>query len=238
MLKYNHNCRNNKNNDIISDSKYILECKNIFKYYDKNVLLHDINLSIRAGEMVALLGASGVGKTTLLNIIGLLLQQDSGDVYYDGEKCSDSNRDKEKLRKEKFSYIYQQPYLISDLDVVTNVLLPCKIASFDKSQYLDILDELLDILGILHLKYKSVNKLSGGEKQRVSIARAFIKKPKIIFADEPTGNLDEDNAKNILLLMHDFLRRFGSAFFVVTHSNLLADKADRVFFLKDKTLSC
>lgn len=221
----------------MEDSRYILECNNISKQYNNSVLLNEINLCVSRGEMVALLGASGVGKTTLLNIMGLLLEPDSGNIYYNGHKCYSHNTNSAKLRREHFSYIYQQPYLISDLDVITNIILPCKVASIKKSEYICCIDELLDTLGILDIKYKSVNKLSGGEKQRVAIARAFIKNPKIIFADEPTGNLDESNAKNVLSLIYTFLAKFGSAFIVVTHSSFLADKADKVFFLKDKMLT-
>lgn len=217
----------------------MIELKNICKDYlvgaDKIRILHNISLVIKDKEFVAIQGSSGSGKSTLMHIMGFLDIPTSGTILLDGKdisKLSDDNLS--KIRSEYVGFIFQQFNLINNLTVFENVMLPT-IYSMKNSNhdFKKKADELLTRFGIYDWKDYFPNKISGGQQQRAAIARALIISPKIIFADEPTGNLDSKNGEGIIKLLGELNRDFGVTIVIVTHEEYIARKARRQLFIKD-----
>ncbi|NCX42448.1 MAG: ABC transporter ATP-binding protein [Proteobacteria bacterium] len=201
-----------------------ITCINLSKsfFVDNNEIevLDNINISIKRGDLVALSGRSGAGKSTLLQILASLDAPSSGLIKYDDKLITSfNNSDLSNIRLNNFGFVYQFHHLLEDLTVIENILIPLEIAnkSKDKSEVIKIIDEVGLSHRINHLPWK----LSGGEKQRVAIARALINKPNFIFLDEPTGNLDEDNAEIIQNLLLDISRRYKIALITATHDSNL-----------------
>ena len=210
----------------------MLICKNLSKSYsDGNNsidILSNINLNISSGETVAITGASGSGKSTLLHILSTLDNADSGEINLDGHLISGLDDNKlSKIRLTKIGFIYQFHHLIKELSVKENISLPLYIAKKSDTDIEKIVNEVIDQVDMTKRKDFQLDKLSGGERQRVAIARSIVNNPKIIFADEPTGNLDKNNANNIFSLLNDLVKNNKSSLIMATHDLDIALKLDR-----------
>lgn len=193
-------------------------------------ILHGIDLAIKAGESVAIVGASGSGKSTLLSLLAGLDVATSGQVLIENENLGDLDEEQRaKVRADKVGFIFQSFLLIPSLTALENVMLPAELAGRKDAQAQA--RELLDKVGLSERLDHYPNQLSGGEQQRVAIARAFIGKPKILFADEPTGNLDSTTGGNVEALLFEMNKAYGTTLVMVTHDNALAQKCDRVLVM-------
>ena len=217
-----------------------IECINLSKsfFVDNNKIevLDNISLSIKRGDLVALSGRSGAGKSTLLQILASLDAPSSGSIKYDDKLITSfNNSDLSNIRLNNFGFVYQFHHLLEDLTVIENILIPLEISnkSIDKSSVMKIVDEVGLSNRINHHPWK----LSGGEKQRVAIARALINKPNFIFLDEPTGNLDEDNAEIIQNLLLDISRRYKIALITATHDSNFIKNFDKIYKIQDMNLN-
>lgn len=205
----------------------MIQLLNINKQFDKKIVLSNISLSINRNEFVCITGESGVGKTTLLNIIGLLEKPDSGEVILDGKKHFDK-KDILRLRREFFGYIFQDYLLLPDKTVEENICISkYKSKEMDKKN----VDELMKKVGLdSNYLQKKVYYLSGGEKQKVAIARMMLKQYELVLADEPTGNLDYKNKMDVIKIFKD-IKKEGKTIICVTHDKEVADSADRTINL-------
>lgn len=200
-------------------------------------VLRGVDLTVGAGEMVALLGPSGSGKSTLLQAVGLLEGGFSGSIKLDGEEVSSSSVDRQtEIRRQKLGFVYQFHHLLPDFDALENVVLPQLIADASPEDAEQRATYLLTQLGLSERLHHRPSKLSGGEQQRVAVARALANRPKLVLADEPTGNLDEATADKVLAEFMTLVRDEGSSALVATHNERLAAKMDRVVRLHDGRL--
>lgn len=200
-------------------------------------VLRGVDLAIGKGELVALLGPSGSGKSTLLQAIGLLEGGFSGSIRLDGEEVSEAGVDRQtEIRREKLGFVYQFHHLLPDFDALENVILPQLISDAAPDVALDRATYLLTQLGLSERLHHRPSKLSGGEQQRVAVARALANRPKLVLADEPTGNLDEQTADVVLGEFMALVREEGSSAIVATHNERLAAKMDRVVRLHEGKL--
>jgi lipoprotein-releasing system ATP-binding protein len=216
----------------------IINLKNIDKAYGdviKTKVLNNINLSIEEGSFNSIIGSSGSGKSTLLNIMATLDKPTKGEVFINGEKTSILNKNKlAELRNETLGFIFQFHHLLPEFTALENVLLPYNIKhSKPSKEMLRRAEELLHLVGLDNVKNNIATKMSGGQQQRTAIARALMNNPKIILADEPTGNLDSESTENIYNLMRDINKMFNTTFVVITHDRKIAEKADRIIEIKD-----
>jgi bacitracin export ATP-binding protein bceA len=201
----------------------MITAKNIKKKYNNQEVLRGIDLKIDKNEFVVILGASGSGKSTLLNILSGLEKSDSGEVVYDNESISDySEKQLTKFRKDKIGFVFQQYYLLNNLTVEQNVKVGANLA--DNKEYVDIIKDL----GLEDKLSKYPNELSGGEQQRVSIARALAKKPTVLFLDEPTGALDEETGRKILEYLLKLKDKSHFTMIMVTHNENIAELANKI----------
>ena len=212
----------------------IITLKNATKIYGDKVqtlALNDVSLTIKEGSFNAIIGESGSGKSTMLNIIGTLDKPTTGDVIIDGKSIMKmTNKELSKLRNETIGFIFQFHYLLPEFTILENVLMPALIKNnIDKNRAL----ELLKLVGLEGKENKKVNELSGGQQQRVAIARSLINKPKIILADEPTGNLDSGTTESIYNLLRDINQKLKTTFIIITHDKRVAEKADRIIEIQD-----
>ena len=220
----------------------ILELKNINKTYKGTSetlhILKDLDLVINEGEFVSIIGKSGSGKSTLLNVIGLLDSIDDGEIYIHGEKVDRTNHQKIDLLKNRdIGFVFQFHYLLPEFTALENVMLPALLNNFnDKKNIEEKAKKILDSVGLKKRYNHKPNQLSGGEKQRVAIARALINDPKIILADEPTGNLDEETSNEIHNLFRKINRENNQTIIVVTHSRELANITDKRYSVKNGKL--
>ena len=211
----------------------MLSCKNINKSYsdgnNKINVLNNVNLNISEGETLAIIGASGSGKSTLLHVLSSLDKADSGNIEIGGELISSLDENRLcQIRLHKIGFIYQFHHLINELSVKENIALPLLIADKNKSEIEKITDEVIDQIGMKKRKDFQIDKLSGGERQRVAIARSIVHNPSIIFADEPTGNLDKTNANNIFSLLSELVSYNKSVLIMATHDLEIASKLNKV----------
>lgn len=212
----------------------LLKAKSIYKSFDKLKVLKGIDLSINQGEIVSIVGASGAGKTTLLQIVGSLLKPDRGTVEINGVNVLELNEKKlAKFRNEELGFIFQFHNLLPEFSALENTILPALIKKSSKKDAEENAKELLDYLGLSDRLNHKPNELSGGERQRVAAARALINKPKIIFADEPSGNLDSQNRKELHDLIFKLRSKFGQSFVIVTHDESFSYESDRTLNVKD-----
>ena len=201
----------------------MITAKNIKKKYNDQEVLRGIDLKIDENEFVVILGASGSGKSTLLNILSGLEKSDSGEVVYDNESISDySEKQLTKFRKDKIGFVFQQYYLLNNLTVEQNVKVGANLAN--NKEYVDIIKDL----GLEDKLSKYPNELSGGEQQRVSIARALAKKPTVLFLDEPTGALDEETGRKILEYLLKLKDKSHFTMIMVTHNENIAELANKI----------
>ena len=215
----------------------MITAKNIHKYYDNLQVLKGVNLHIKKGEIVSIVGASGAGKTTLLQILGTLdnpTKTDNTSLEINNENVLKMN-DKElsKFRNLHLGFIFQFHQLLPEFTALENVCIPAYIAGKDKTATETEAKKLLAYLGLAERSQHKPNELSGGEQQRVAVARALINKPAVIFADEPSGNLDTASAENLHQLFFKLRDEFGQTFVIVTHNEDLANMADRKLVMKD-----
>lgn len=205
----------------------IIVVEDLVKTYNRNIapVIDGINLSVKRGEMIILMGRSGCGKTTLLNLLAGLDRPDSGKVVIDGtDTTTMSENDLAKFRLLNIGFVFQENNLINDLTILENVQLPLKLA---KNKMLDRASELLEIFDIAKLANEKVNAVSGGEAQRAAIARAMANSPKILLADEPTGNLDEENGINVMEYFKGIQEKFDMTIVIATHNTALSSYGNR-----------
>ncbi|QIT36627.1 ABC transporter ATP-binding protein [Wolbachia endosymbiont of Brugia pahangi] len=216
----------------------VLELTSISKSFKRNsAIIKGINLSVAKGQVVALIGSSGSGKTTILQIAGLLDKPTSGIVTIDGVNCTQaSNKHKTHMRRSFLSFVYQFHYLLQELSVLENVILPQLIARKGKAEAINNAQAVLEKFGLENKASSMISEISGGERQRVAIARSIVNSPRLLLADEPTGNLDPTNSLNVFLLLYSYVKENNSSMLIVTHSHLLAEKADYILQLKDGSL--
>ena len=201
-------------------------------------ILKNINLSLDPGRITALVGPSGSGKTTLLQIAGLLDNPTSGKVIFDNINLSNSSdKERTEFRKNNIGFIYQDHNLLPEFNSVENIALPLLIKNKDKKLALKKAEEILEKIDLSDKKNSFPYELSGGQQQRIAIARAIITKPKILFADEPTGNLDSKNAQNIFQIFYDFTKEYKINSLIVTHNMDLAKKMDQIITIEDGQIS-
>lgn len=217
----------------------MLQAKNIKKSYGNLQVLKDINLTINQGEIVSIVGASGAGKTTLLHILGTLDKADSGEVILNGVNYQ-SLKDKElaRFRNEKISFIFQFHNLMPEFTALENVCIPAWIQQSRGKSATNVEiekkgTELLKLLGLGERIKHFPSELSGGEQQRVAVARALINSPSVVFADEPSGNLDSKNAEELHHLFFELRKKFNQTFVIITHNEHLADMSDRKLVMQD-----
>ena len=216
----------------------ILEVKNINKIYGaeiKNQVLYDVSFNIKAGSFNSIIGQSGSGKSTLLNIIGTLDKPTTGDVIINGQNVKDMKTDQlADYRNSMIGFVFQFHYLLPEFTALENVLIPYRIShgKVDK-QTQQRAEELMDLVGLSNVKNNLATKMSGGQQQRTAIARALINQPKMILADEPTGNLDSDSTEMIYELLRKINQELKTTFIIITHDQRIAEKADRIIEIKD-----
>lgn len=213
----------------------VLEVKQVKKEFNTDSttieILKGISFSVKKGEFIAIIGSSGSGKSTLLSIIAGLDNPSSGNVLIDNQNLQTLNEDQlSELRNKKIGFIFQSFFLVPSLSAYENILLPQQIAKQEDETYLK---ELLQSVGMEHRKNNYPIQLSGGEKQRIAIARALVNKPEILFADEPTGNLDSKNSKQIISLLQELHKKEKKTLIVVTHDLDIAKVAKRVIEVSD-----
>ncbi len=195
-------------------------------------LFRGLNLSVAAGEQIAMQGASGVGKSTLLNLLAGLDRPDEGRVLYKGRNLADMHQaERLALRRNTFGFVFQAFHLMPHLDAIQNVMVPCLLAGTPTYQARENAHQLLADLGLKDSLHAFPSVLSGGEQQRVALARALVHRPEIVLADEPTGNLDPETANQALSLLCQYCRNQGAALVMVTHSADAAARLDRCFEL-------
>ncbi|CAM4036443.1 lipoprotein-releasing ABC transporter ATP-binding protein LolD [Shewanella denitrificans] len=201
-------------------------------------VLHEVNLTVHRGEQLAIVGSSGSGKSTLLHIMGTLESPTSGTVLLEGENLHQlSSKRQAQIRNQDLGFIYQFHHLLPEFSALENVAMPAFIQGKNKAQTLAEAKALLERVGLGHRLTHLPSQLSGGERQRVAIARALINKPKLVLADEPTGNLDAVSGEAVYGLIRELAEQLGTAFVVVTHDANLAARMDRQVNMKDGILS-
>lgn len=212
----------------------MLKAVNLHKSYGSLEIIKGINVEFQENEMVSIVGPSGAGKSTLLHLLGTLDKADKGDIVYKNKSISKlKNSELNKLRNKEMGFIFQFHHLLPEFTAIENVCMPAWIANKSNAEAKKNAKNLLDIVGLSHRYDHRPSELSGGEQQRVAIARALINKPSIIFADEPTGNLDTENAKQINELFIQLKNEFKQTFIIVTHNEELAKLVDRKIQMKD-----
>jgi lipoprotein-releasing system ATP-binding protein len=217
---------------------FIVQLINVNKTYygsiDKQTLF-DINLSLEEGSFNSLVGESGSGKSTLLNVIGTLDKPSSGEVLIDEFPTANLNKPRlAALRNKTIGFVFQFHYLLPEFTAYENVLMPYLIGKRESSK--DVIqwaNELFDILGITSVKNNPANKMSGGQQQRTAIARALVNHPKLILADEPTGNLDSENSATIYKIFREINQQYKTTFLIVTHDHNIASQTDRIIEIHD-----
>jgi len=212
----------------------MLSAKDIHKRYGPVEVLRGVDISIDSGEIVSIVGPSGSGKSTLLHILGTLDKPDRGEVLLSNENISSLQGNRlAGFRNRHIGFVFQFHHLLPEFSALENVCIPGWLTSRSKNEVKQRAEELLKILGLSHRLDNKPNQLSGGEQQRVAVARALINKPDVVFADEPTGNLDTANAKELHQLFFDLRKKFNQTFLIVTHNEELAQLSDRTLTMKD-----
>jgi len=212
----------------------MLTGKNIFKRYGSLEVLRGVDLEIKKAEVVAIVGPSGCGKSTLLHILGSLDQADRGEIVINNTGLGQLSGNKlAAFRNKHIGFVFQFHHLLPEFTALENVCIPGWLAGRGKTEVKDKAENLLQILGLKDRNENKPNQLSGGEQQRVAVARALINNPAVVFADEPTGNLDSANAQELHQLFFDLRKQFNQTFLIVTHNEELSQLSDRTLHMKD-----
>ncbi len=212
----------------------ILQTKDIHKSYDGLHVLKGIDLSIKEGEVVSIVGSSGAGKTTLLQILGTLDKPDKGILEIAGERPFEMSSKKiAEFRNKNIGFIFQFHQLLPEFTALENIIIPAIIHKTPLDQAKKEAYKLLELVGLSNRATHKPNELSGGEQQRIAVCRALINQPKVIFADEPSGNLDTKNSEELHALFFKLREEFNQTFVIVTHNEILADMADRKLVMQD-----
>ena len=212
----------------------MIKASNIYKSFGNVNVLKGVDLTINKGEIACIVGASGAGKSTLLQIIGTLDKADKGSITIDNQDISLLNQRKlAAFRNKKIGFVFQFHHLLPEFTALENICIPAYIAGVSKKEANEKAMQLLDYLNLTNRKDHKPSMLSGGEQQRIAVARALINNPAIILADEPSGNLDSQSAKDLHNLFFDLRDKTGQTFIIVTHNPQLAEMADRTFTMKD-----
>ncbi len=212
----------------------MIYCDQIDKKYQNLQILKGVSLRIEKGSLVSIVGSSGAGKSTLLHILGTLDKPDKGSVILDGVDVFSLNESGlAKFRNEHIGFIFQFHHLLPELTALENAILPGLIAKKSESKVMEKGKSLLDFLGLGSRLDHKPSQLSGGEQQRVALARALINQPKILFADEPTGNLDHDNAQEILNMLLELKKEFQMTMLIVTHDPAIANRTELIYTMRD-----
>ncbi len=212
----------------------MIQAKGIHKSYGQLEVLKGIDLTINPSEIVSIVGASGAGKTTLLQILGTLDTADAGEIIYEGQNLADKKKaDLARFRNSEIGFIFQFHQLLPEFTAIENVMMPGLISGKSKSELKERAKSLLERLGLSDRLEHKPSELSGGEQQRVAVARAMMNQPKLILADEPSGNLDTENARELHNLFKELRDEFKLSFVIVTHNLSLAQEGDRVVQMKD-----
>jgi lipoprotein-releasing system ATP-binding protein len=216
----------------------MLSARNIYKRYGPVEVLKGVDVSIGKGEIVSIVGPSGSGKSTLLHILGTLDKPDRGEVFlYENNLTQLQGNKLSGFRNRHIGFVFQFHHLLPEFSALENVCIPGWIAAGSRNEIRKRALELLQLLGLGQRLENKPGQLSGGEQQRVAVARALINRPDIIFADEPTGNLDTANARELHQLFFDLRKEFGQTFLIVTHNEELAHLSDRTLMMKDGRMS-
>lgn len=211
----------------------MLIAEGIQKSYGSLQVLKGVSLKVEKGEVIAIVGASGAGKSTLLHILGTLDKPDSGSVKIDDNNVFGNGMDLPKFRNRNIGFVFQFHNLLPEFSAVENVMIPALIAGTQEKQARDRAIELLELLGLKDRANHKPSEMSGGEQQRTAVARALINSPSLVFADEPSGNLDSQNASDLHQLFFKLKKELGHTFVIVTHNKEFADMADRKLMMKD-----
>jgi lipoprotein-releasing system ATP-binding protein len=218
----------------MNQASKLLVAKDIWKNYGPVQVLKGVSLELERGELVSIVGASGAGKSTLLYIVSSLEQADKGQVTFDGQEITSlSNKQLASYRNHSIGFVFQFHHLLPEFTALENVSIPGWIAKAQKKKVQDRAIELLDFMGLADKKDNKPHSLSGGEQQRVAVARALLNNPALIFADEPTGNLDSENAAALHELFIRLRNEMNQSFLIVTHNELLAGMSNRTLKMKD-----
>ncbi len=212
----------------------MIQVNDIHKSFGNIEVLKGINLDIKKGELVSIVGASGAGKTTLLQIIGTLSSFDSGEVIINNININNlKDRQLSKFRNQNIGFVFQFHHLLPEFSALENVSLPLLIQKASKARAEEKAKEILSFLNLDHRLTHKPHQLSGGEQQRIAIARALVTDPSVILADEPTGNLDTKNTKEIISLLKDLQKKMNQTIIIVTHNLELANATDHIFSIRD-----
>ncbi len=212
----------------------MISAKNIYKKYGKLEVLKGVSLEIQRGEIVCIVGKSGAGKSTLLHILGTLDRPTSGEIYFDTIRTDQLNDKKlSAFRNKHIGFVFQFHHLLPEFNALENVCMPAYILNTPRKKAEQRANELLDYLGLSHRIKHKPSELSGGEQQRVAVARALINQPDVVFADEPSGNLDSQNSKELHELFLKLRNEFNQTFVIVTHNLELATLANRTIRMED-----
>jgi lipoprotein-releasing system ATP-binding protein len=222
----------------VQTQEHIIRTENLDKFFHDPVefqALKQVNLSVPQGQFASIVGASGSGKSTLLYVLTTLDTDYKGHIYFDGEDLSLLSKNKQaEIRNAKIGFVFQFHYLLPEFTVLENVSLPAlKLAKYSEEEIEHRAYEKLKLLGLESQALKKANKLSGGQQQRVAIVRALMNDPKIIFGDEPTGNLDSKNAQNVFDIFKELQEKLNQTILIVTHDMTIASKTDRIITLHD-----
>ena len=215
----------------------IISCRNIYKSFSNIEVLKGIDLNIKKGEIVSIVGPSGSGKTTLLHILGTLENPDperKPELIIDSQSVMRLNdNQKAILRNKKLGFVFQFHELLPEFTAIENICMPSWISKKNSESIKEDAMNILSELDLLKMANKKPDEMSGGERQRVSVARSLMNSPKIVFADEPSGNLDSENSKTLYNLFYEVRKKIGCSFLIVTHDLKIADMSDRKIVLKD-----
>lgn len=216
----------------------MVELKQVVKKYQtadiETTALYNINLTVQKGEFVSIMGPSGCGKSTLLNVIGLLDKPSEGEIFFDDQRASQlTSKELAKFRNQNLGFIFQSFHLINDLKVIDNVELPLIYRKMSSRDRRHLAEASLKKVGLRNRMNHYPSQLSGGQRQRVAIARAIVGQPKLILADEPTGNLDSKNGQDVMQLLIDMNQKNGTTIIMVTHDESMAKQTERIIRLYD-----
>lgn len=212
----------------------MIRASNIYKSFGNIEVLKSVDLTVKKGEVACIVGASGAGKSTLLQIIGTLDKADKGNIIIDNQEINKlSQRKIAEFRNKKIGFVFQFHHLLPEFTALENICIPAYIAGTPKKEATEKALQLLDYLNLTNRKDHKPSMLSGGEQQRIAVARALINNPAVVLADEPSGNLDSQSAKELHQLFFDLRDKTGQTFIIVTHNPQLAEMSDRIFTMKD-----